>query len=172
VTATLFPVSSADVALTTDEWYTPRWLFDAAAITFDMDVCAPMDPAFRTCPARRYLTVLDDGATHPWEGIIWCNPPYSKTSPWIDRLAAHPDWLTLVPIYREIGWRRRLLQAADAITLLDVTFGRPDGSKQGHPHLLLLAARGAACTNGLARISVVGPYTGGAYHVRPRSNLR
>ena len=42
--ATLFPVTAADTALTSDEWYTPRWLFKAAGLVFDVDVCAPVAP--------------------------------------------------------------------------------------------------------------------------------
>jgi DNA N-6-adenine-methyltransferase (Dam) len=66
---------------TTDEWYTPRWLFDAAGVTFTMDVASPLNPDHRTVPALRYLTILDDGLVTPWLGTVWCNPPYSKADP-------------------------------------------------------------------------------------------
>ena len=170
--ATLFPITAADTALTTDEWYTPRWLFKAAGLVFDVDVCAPVAAEFRTCPARRFLTVVEDGLTAPWEGLIWCNPPYSETAPWVERLAGHGDWLALVPIFRETAWRRQLLRTADAMTLIDVDFGRPDGTIAGHPHVLMIVSRGVACTNALARLSCSAPYTRGAWFERGRHGGR
>ena len=52
----LFTLTDAHVAETTDDWYTPRWVFDAAGIRFDMDVAAPVNPDQRTCPADRVPT--------------------------------------------------------------------------------------------------------------------
>ena len=135
----LFEVSAADVAYTSDEWYTPRWIFKAAALKFDLDVCAPVVPEFRTCPARRYLTVLDDGLMQPWEGIVWCNPPYSNPRPWAERLLGHPEWMALVPASCNT-WRGALTAGADAVALMSIGarngkawagFGRPDGSQFG-----------------------------------------
>ena len=90
---------------TTDEWYTPPWLFSAAGVTFDLDVCAPVDPILRTCPARAYFTAEDDGLTQPWHGLVWMNPPYSKAEPWVRRWADHADGLALVPALPEVKWR-------------------------------------------------------------------
>lgn len=173
--ATLFPVTAADVALTSDEWYTPRWLFDAAGITFDLDVCAPVNPAFRTCPARKHLTVLDDGLTSPWHGMVWCNPPYSAPGPWVDRWAAHENGLALVAAASS-PWRRTLLMRADAMTLITIDgnamragrgFGRPDGSNASYPFALILAARGERCVSALPGVAAVDPYAGGAWFRRP-----
>jgi hypothetical protein len=163
----LFEVGAGDVALTTDDWYTPRWLFDAAGLTFDLDVCAPVAPEFRTCPARRYLTVVDDGLTASWDGVVWMNPPYSGAAPWVDRWAAHADGLALVlGVPRK--WFGPLLQAADAITLLTLMrFGRPDGSVADLKWPCMLAARGQTATEALARVAAADKYVQGAYHVRP-----
>ena len=65
----LFDVSPADVADTSDDCYTPRWIFDAAGLVFDMDVAAPVDPSRRTCPAAQYLTPVEDGLAQPWTGL-------------------------------------------------------------------------------------------------------
>ena len=169
----LFPVSADQVGMTKDEWYTPRWLFDAAGLTFDMDVCAPVAPEFRTCPARQYLTVIDDGLTHPWEGVIWCNPPYSNPAPWVDRWAQHPTGLALVPASNS-HWRGRYMRAAHGLTLLSVNanerrgggFGRPDGSQVNYPVALILAARGAVCVSVLKRVAAADVYAGGAWFER------
>jgi hypothetical protein len=164
----LFPVAGAEVALTTDEWYTPRWLFGAAGLTFDLDVCAPIDPAFRTCPARRHLTVLDDGLQQEWAGTVWMNPPYSKAAPWVDRFAAHPDGLgLLLGVPRK--WLGPMMRAADAFTILTlVEFGRPTGNMRGDLKWpCFLIARGAACVAALSRVADADLYVQGAYHVRP-----
>jgi len=85
----LFEIGPADVATTTDDYYTPPWIFDAAGLIFDMDVSAPVDPSRRTCPARRYLTPVEDGLTQPWDGLVWMNPPFSGTAAWVERFARH-----------------------------------------------------------------------------------
>ncbi len=178
----LFQVTAADVASTNDEWYTPRWIFGAAGLTFDLDVCAPVAPEFRTCPARRYLTVLDDGLTAPWDGLVWMNPPYSNPAPWVDRFINHPSGLALTPASNS-HWRGRYVRAADGIALICVSgstrnnnygpswnhvgFGRPDGSQVSYPTALILAARGDLALSALERVATVDPYAGGAWFVRP-----
>jgi hypothetical protein len=174
MTGTLFPVSAGDVALTTDEWYTPPWLFKAAGLVFDMDVCAPVDAAFRTCPAREYLTVVEDGLTADWRGIVWMNPPYSNPAPWVRRWAEHDAGLALVPASNS-HWRGLLMRAAEGIALLSVNanerrgggFGKPDGSQANYPIALILAARGPVALAALPAVASEDVYAGGAYHVRP-----
>jgi DNA N-6-adenine-methyltransferase (Dam) len=177
----LFEVGAADVASTNDEWYTPRWIFDAAGLTFDLDVCAPVAPEFRTCPARRYLTVLDDGLIAPWNGLVWMNPPYSNSGPWVERFIRHGEGLALVPAANS-SWRGPLMRCADGVALVSVStklarpsigsrlssgFGRPDGSQVGYPVALILAARGERAVSALEPVAMTDPYAAGAYHVRP-----
>jgi hypothetical protein len=167
VTAALFEVGPADVADTTDDWYTPTWLFRAAGIMFDLDVAAPVDPARRTCPARSYLTAVEDGLTHPWHGVVWMNPPYSKAAPWVDRWAAHPAGMALLPAMCEVKWLGVLMGSADGTALLSVDFGRPSGGTARLRWPLVLAARGKVGTSALARVAAADKYAAGAYHVRP-----
>lgn len=151
---TLFDVGPADVADTKDDWYTPPWLFTAAGIIFDLDVAAPVDPSRRTCPARAYLTPVENGLAVPWSGIIWCNPPYSNIGPWVTRFAAAGiHGMMLVPAVRS-NWIKILTKTSDAIDLvLTCAFGRPDGSMaRPGPVALLLATRGDECTAALARV--------------------
>jgi hypothetical protein len=169
VTGTLFPVSAGDVALTTDEWYTPPWLFKAAGLVFDMDVCAPVDAAFRTCPAREYLTVVEDGLTADWYGTVWCNPPYSKIPAWADRFKDHAAGLMLVPAIKRQPGLETFLASVDALALLSLSFGRPDGGPTELLCLMMLGARGLTCVNALGRVAAGDRYTRGAYHVRRES---
>jgi len=144
---------------------------------FDMDVCAPVDPAFRTCPAREYLTAVNDGLSVEWRGIVWCNPPYSNPRPWSERLIRHAAWMALVPASCNT-WRGELTGAADGVALMSIGarngqawagFGRPDGSQTGWPFALCLLARGEMCVEALSRAAAADPYAMGAYHVRPVS---
>jgi DNA N-6-adenine-methyltransferase (Dam) len=164
----LFSVGMADVADTSDDYYTPRWIFDAAGLAFDMDVSAPVDPSRRTCPARRYLTPIEDGLVQSWEGLVWMNPPYSKPGPWITRFIEHGNGLALCPGLKRASWLGVLLGGADAIALMTIgNFGRPDGSKGELPSLLILAGCGEVATGAVGRIAAADKYLQGAYHVRP-----
>lgn len=158
----LFDLAPAQVATTTDDWYTPRWIFDAAGITFDMDVCAPVDPAMRTVPARRHLTILDDGLTTEWQGSAWCNPPYSKATPWCDKWATHPDGMLLLPAVPEVRWLGVVLNAAHAFTLLAVDFHRPDGTTARLRWPSIIAARGI-CAEAIPAIARADKYAAGGY---------
>jgi hypothetical protein len=163
----LFAVSALDVADTSDDCYTPRWIFDAAGLLFDMDVAAPVDPSRRICPARRYLTPVEDGLSQPWEGFVWCNPPYSNAAAWVSRLAGHDRWLGLFVAYHHKIWLGRLVGAADAIALISPDFIRPDGSTS-FPHAsCVIAGRGAVAISAVGRIAAADKYAAGAYHVRP-----
>ncbi len=162
----LFEIGPADVADTSDDYYTPRWIFDAAALVFDMDVAAPVDPTYRTCPARRYLTPVEDGLTRPWEGLVWMNPPYSAAKSWVERFVTHRCGLALVLPTRS-PWVGPLLRSADAVALLNVAFLRPGRDLGTYRTLLLMTACGAVAVDALARVAAADKYTGESYHVRP-----
>ena len=163
----LFAVDALDVADTTDDYYTPRWIFDAAGLMFDMDVAAPIDPDRRTCPSRRYLTPVEDGLSHPWQGLVWMNPPYSGPGRWVERFAVHGCGLALLPAARDTRWLGVLLGCADALTLVSLHFHKPDGSIASARYLHILAACGPVAVEALSRVATADKYVRGAYHVRP-----
>lgn len=165
MTAHLFDITGADVATTTDDWYTPRWIFDAADVRFDMDVAAPVAQDMRTCPAETFLTPLEDGLTTPWHGVVWCNPPYSGSTPWVEKWAAHPDGLILVPAVKS-RWIGTLVEAADSLALLTVEFIRPGGVIAPIRWLNIIAGRGS-CVDAVGRVARDDHHARGAYLVRP-----
>lgn len=152
---------------TTDEWYTPPWIFRALGVTFDLDPCAPLDPELRTVPARRYLTTDDDGLTQVWDGYVWMNPPYSRATPWVERWVDHGSGMALLPALPEVIWRGPLTAAADALALLSVEFLRPYGSAARLRWPLLLAAVGPDAERNVAAVAAADAYARGAYHVKP-----
>jgi hypothetical protein len=169
MTAALFEVSATDVADTSDDCYTPRWIFDAAGLIFDMDVAAPVNPVRRICPALRYLTPVEDGLRQPWEGVVWMNPPFGRTHSgmWVERFARHRSGLALVPWMIRATWIGPMLSCADAITTISTDFIRPDGSRKEILWPLILAACGPVAVEALGRVAAADKYVRGAYHVRP-----
>ena len=165
--ATLFEVSPDDVADTSDDYYTPRWIFDAAGLMFDMDVAAPVDPARRTCPARRYLTPVEDGLTQPWNGLVWMNPPYSAAAQWVARFAEHRCGMAFLPALKEVRWSGMLLGCADAVALISTDFVIRGGIKRSMPFPLILAGCGPVAVEAVGRVAAADKYVRGAYHVRP-----
>lgn len=61
----------------TDEWETPQDLFDDLnrEFHFTLDACATAQNA----KCKRYYTKSEDGLEMPWDGVVWCNPPYGRT---------------------------------------------------------------------------------------------
>jgi hypothetical protein len=157
----LFDLTAADVAQTTDDWYTPRWIFDAAGIEFDMDVAAPIDPAMQQVPAKTFLTALEDGLTTPGAGTVWCNPPYTGSTPWVEKWASHDGGgMLLVPAVKS-RWVGTMLGAADALTLLTVEFIRPGGQVAPIRWLNILVGKGAECSAAISRVAVDHHANGG-----------
>jgi hypothetical protein len=78
-----------------DEWLTPPSIIKALG-QFDLDPCAPITRPWPT--AENHLTILDDGLSRPWNGRVYCNPPYGRaTGRWLARCAEHgnatADWI-------------------------------------------------------------------------------
>ena len=92
--AQLFP--APQTAKTSDDYYTPAWIFEALALTFDLDVASP--PHATHVPCDRYFTVQDDGLAQEWQGRVWMNPPFSKPTPWIEKWLHHGNGLALTPM--------------------------------------------------------------------------
>ena len=88
----LFPLPHA---ATTDDWYTPAWVFEAMDVTFDLDVCTPPG-GVPWIPCEDYFTPDDDGLARPWVGFVWCNPPYSSPFAWCDKWATHGNGLIVL----------------------------------------------------------------------------
>lgn len=89
-----------------DEWYTPKYVFDAMGVLFDLDVASPKN--FRTeVPASRRLTIDDDGLKSDWEGFVWMNPPFGGRNaliPWLDKFFHHGDGVALTPDRTSAPW--------------------------------------------------------------------
>jgi len=95
-----------------DDWYTPPSLFEDMDVTFDLDVCSP-EGGVPWIPATRYYTENDDGLAQPWDGFVWCNPPYSAPTKWLDRMSKHGNGIILVRADLSSGGYYRAFTKAD-----------------------------------------------------------
>jgi len=121
-----------------DEWYTPKYVFDAMDCRFDMDVASPMDRSFCCVPTSRYIT--ENSLQMEWNGFIWCNPPFGGRNgivPWLDKCFDHGNCISLAPDRTSCPWWQKEAKRADAFLLvagkikfIDI-YGNP-GTKPGN----------------------------------------
>jgi len=120
--------SAPQVAVTNEDWYTPKWIFETLEVEFDLDVSAPPG-GVPWIPAARYFTKADDGLLQPWEGRVWMNPPFSKTKPWVEKFMAHRLGIALLPLGKsrtvDALWRSEAHLALLPSNLLFQRFGKP-----------------------------------------------
>jgi hypothetical protein len=156
MTEALFTLPSDPLKITSDDCYTPRWVFDAMGLTFDLDVAAPPGGPWHV-PAKAYYTAQDDGLSQPWRGLVWCNPPYSGFAPWADRFAAHDRVALMGFIQSEVRWGPVVFESAEAVALISCDFVRPDGQKYRWRHQVFVAFRGIG-TGPAERLAAADPY--------------
>lgn len=78
-----------------DEWLTPPWLLEKLG-QFDLDPCSPGDRR-PWDTAKAHYSLPDDGLSLPWEGRVWCNPPYGlEATKWLKRCYEHGNATALI----------------------------------------------------------------------------
>jgi len=112
-----------------DEWYTPKYIFDALNCCFDLDVAAPNDGP-RHVPCFRWFS--SNALDLDWEGFVWMNPPFggrNAIDPWLKKFFEHGKGIALVPDRTSAPWFQNNAKKASAILFLapKVKFERPDG---------------------------------------------
>jgi len=128
------------------EWYTPRRIFDALGLEFDLDPCSPGRAVVPWIPARRHIVLPENGLAAPWTGRVWLNPPYGRdTRSWLERLAGHGNGVALVFARLETKWFQEVASTADVVCFVRgrISFEKSDNCP-GHPdHGSVLLAWGA-----------------------------
>ena len=123
-------MAAYEAAGESDEWYTPRYIFDALGETFDLDVACPTEGP-RHVPATRWYSA--DSLKLPWSGFVWMNPPFGHQRHkmlWLCKFFNHANGIALVPDRTSAPWFQSYGPRADAILWVSpkIKFERPDGS--------------------------------------------
>ncbi len=118
-----------------DECYTPKYIFDALGVSFDLDVAHPKD-SLTLVPTDRFIT--EDSLNKDWKGFIWCNPPFGGRNgliPWIDKFCIHGNGIILTPDRTSAPWCQTLFKQTDGVLFIDgkVKFIKPDGTRGNSP---------------------------------------
>ena len=100
-----------------DTTLTPLWLIEALG-NFDLDPCAY--PNHKT--ANNLNVWPSDGLSIDWHGRVWCNPPYSKPKPWLERMANHNNGVALVLASTDTEWFHEASKSCSSILFMK---GRP-----------------------------------------------
>lgn len=101
-----------------DEWETPRWLFDRLneRFQFTLDAAATKENAL----CRRWFTKEEDGLQFCWDGYrVFCNPPYSQIAKWAKQFSEQAVnaslIVALVPARPDTAWWNDFIKTADLI---------------------------------------------------------
>lgn len=120
----------------TDQWHTPKYIFDAMGNPrFDLDVAAPkLIPAY--IRARNWF--WEDALEKEWEGFVWMNPPYlgrNKIADWLAKFVDHRNGICLVPDRTSAPWFQEFAPKMDFIRFVSpkIKFQRPDGTLGKQP---------------------------------------
>lgn len=121
----------APVKGATNVWLTPFWILRALG-DFDLDPCAAPSPRPWATAQRHYdITQGEDGLRLPWDGRVWCNPPYGPDADaWLYRLANHGRGIALTFARTETrSWHRSVWPRCSGILFLAgrLRFCRPNG---------------------------------------------
>jgi hypothetical protein len=102
-----------------DEWLTPPEILRALGV-FDLDPCAPAVRPWNM--ARRHFWA--DGLDMPWEGRVWCNPPFGREAvKWLRKMVKHGNGIALIPARTETAmFYECVWGVADAVCFIR---GRP-----------------------------------------------
>ncbi len=145
-----------------DEWYTPRYVFDGLSEYFDLDVAAPPEGP-RYVPCGAWLS--SHGLEREWSGFVWMNPPFGHQAHkrrWLGKFFEHGNGIALMPDRTSAAWFREYAPRADAMLWISpkIKFERPDGSIGESPGTgTVLLAAGERARDALLRASSLGLMT-------------
>lgn len=113
-----------------NEWYTPKYIFDALNVNFDVDVASPIDRAFCFVPAKNFI--VKNSLNVSWNGFIWMNPPFGNMKNkflWLNKFIDHGNGIALTPDRTSAPWWQYTAENTDAVLFVSgkIKFISPDG---------------------------------------------
>lgn len=127
-----------------DEWRTPKELFNVLDREFWFDVDAAASPA-NTLVEDCYITAEQDALKTPWlwngdanaTTAVWCNPPYTQIGPFVQRAYEecqdhHITTVVLIPAYTDPKYWKNYVMKAHEVRFLAgrLAFLNEDGMKK------------------------------------------
>lgn len=128
-----------------DEWYTPKFIFDAMNVLFDLDPANGAPDCWNVPCIERFAY---DALEREWYGFVWLNPPFGGRNgivPWARKFFDHGDGVMLTPDRTSAPWWQDAAREADLILFTHgkPRFERPDGTVGKQPgHGVTLMAIG------------------------------
>lgn len=121
---------------TSDEYYTPKYVMDALACKFDLDVASPVDRTHCSVIAKKFIS--EKSLDLEWNGFVWMNPPFGGRNgiiPWLDKLQKHGNGIALTPDRTSAPWWQDAAKHAELILFVagKIKFIKPDGSTGNSP---------------------------------------
>ena len=119
-----------------DEWYTPKYIFDALGAIFDMDVAAPISLEHVKTPTDTFIT--NRSLEREWKGLVWCNPPFGGRNgiiPWVEKMSYHGNGILLTPDRTSTDWWQDCAIKSKGVLFVrsKIKFIKPDGSLGKQP---------------------------------------
>lgn len=118
--AAVIPGGGSDI-----EYYTPKWLFAAMALEFDLDPASPLSGPVPWIPAKRFYTEADNGLIQEWVGVVWLNSPYGRkhNEVWAAKMHQHclcgGSGVMITFSRTETDWFQDHVLQADAVLFLN-----------------------------------------------------
>jgi len=118
-----------------DEWYTPRYIFDALNEVFDLDPAnGAIDGAHVPCRASYGA----NGLEREWRGFVWLNPPFGNEANkrlWLQKFFEHGNGIMLMPDRTSARWFQDYAPRATASCFVapKIKFERADGTVGKQP---------------------------------------
>lgn len=117
-----------------NDWHTPKYIFDALECRFDLDVSAPGNGPMHV-PCKRWFWT--ESLEQTWSGFVWMNPPFggrNALEPWLEKFFEHGNGIALTPDRTSAPWFQKYgPMALGWLFLPKVRFLRADGSEGASP---------------------------------------
>lgn len=119
-----------------NEWYTPKYIFDALGCQFKTDAASPKNRKFCHVPAEIFIT--KNSLSVDWEGFTWLNPPFGKRNEkavWLEKMFVHGNGIVLTPDRSATDWWQDAALKCNALMQIrgKIKFIKPDGTLGEQP---------------------------------------
>jgi hypothetical protein len=136
-------------------WLTPAWIIERIGLS-DLDPCGyKLNGEFIVPCAEKSYTLEDneDGLSLPWEGSVYCNPPYTQNKKWIEKCAQYHhetgnDVIVLIFNRSDTGYFQDLVRRSTGVVLIagKLKYLNEQGEEEGFaqvPSILVAYGEGA-----------------------------